>query len=144
MFDTLVKWGGFVKFSHTVFALPFALAAMVVAARDTRGWPGWKTFLLILAAMTSARTCAMAFNRIVDRKFDAMNPRTAMRELPAGKLGVAEASAAVAVAAVVFGIGSCTTSSRGKTYVLCRYRTVKPASSAEIVRFGLSVGRSIR
>jgi hypothetical protein len=54
-----------VRFSHTVFALPFALAAMLVAARDNRGWPGWKTFGLILAAMVCARTCAMAFNRIV-------------------------------------------------------------------------------
>ena len=73
------------RFSHTVFALPFALAAMLVAARDNRGWPGWKIFGLILAAMVCARTCAMAFNRIVDRKFDALNPRTANRHLPAGQ-----------------------------------------------------------
>ncbi len=76
------KWGAFVRFSHTVFALPFALAAMLVAARDNRGWPGWKIFGLILAAMVCARTCAMAFNRIVDRKFDALNPRTENRHLP--------------------------------------------------------------
>jgi 4-hydroxybenzoate polyprenyltransferase len=75
MFQTIQKWGSFVRFSHTVFALPFALAAMLVAARDHRGWPGWKTFGLIVAAMICARTCAMAFNRIVDRKFDALNPR---------------------------------------------------------------------
>lgn len=91
MFDTLVKWAGFVKLSHTIFALPFALAAMVVAARDTRGWPGWRTFAGILAAMVCARTCAMAFNRIVDRKFDAMNPRTAMRHLPAGQISLGSA-----------------------------------------------------
>jgi 4-hydroxybenzoate polyprenyltransferase len=84
-------WGGFVKFSHTVFALPFALAAMAVAARDTRGWPGWRTFLLILVAMVSARTCAMAFNRIVDREFDARNPRTARRHLPQGKISLGSA-----------------------------------------------------
>lgn len=70
MLSTVRKWGEFVKFSHTVFALPFALAAMVVAAREKRGWPGWDTFLLILAAMICARTCAMSFNRIVDRHFD--------------------------------------------------------------------------
>src|SRR5471030_2555461 len=75
--SVLLKWGSFVRLSHTVFALPFALAAMLVAARENRGWPGWKTFSLILAAMVCARTCAMAFNRIVDRKFDALNPRTA-------------------------------------------------------------------
>src|SRR6185437_12827196 len=90
-FAVITKWGSFVKFSHTIFALPFALAAMIVAARDNRGWPGGKTFGLILAAMVCARTCAMAFNRIVDRKFDALNPRTANRHLPAGKISLASA-----------------------------------------------------
>jgi 4-hydroxybenzoate polyprenyltransferase len=85
------KWAGFVRFSHTIFALPFALAAMVVAARDHRGWPGWRTFGLILAAMVCARTCAMAFNRIADRKFDALNPRTARRHLPTGQISLAGA-----------------------------------------------------
>jgi 4-hydroxybenzoate polyprenyltransferase len=93
MFHTIQKWLSFVRFSHTVFALPFALAAMVVAARDNRGWPGWKTFGLILAAMVCARTCAMAFNRIVDRKFDALNPRTAGRHLPAGTISLFSAAA---------------------------------------------------
>jgi len=87
----LRKWGGFVRFSHTVFALPFALAAMLVAARDHRGWPGWRTFSLILLAMVCARTCAMAFNRIVDRKFDALNPRTKNRHLPAGQISLVSA-----------------------------------------------------
>lgn len=88
----LRKWGGFVRFSHTIFALPFALAAMLVAAREHRGWPGWRTFGLILAAMVCARTCAMAFNRIVDRKFDALNPRTANRHLPAGAISLLSAA----------------------------------------------------
>ena len=87
----LRKWGEFVRFSHTVFALPFALAAMAVAARENRGWPGWRTFGLILAAMVSARTCAMSFNRIVDRQFDALNPRTAGRHLPKGEISLASA-----------------------------------------------------
>ena len=91
MIPTIQKWGNFVRFSHTVFALPFALAAMMVAARDHRGWPGWRTFGLILAAMVCARTCAMAFNRIVDRKFDALNPRTAKRHLPTGQISLAGA-----------------------------------------------------
>ena len=91
MFSVIQKWAGFVRFSHTVFALPFALAAMCIAARENRSWPGWKTFLLILAAMVSARTCAMAFNRIADRKFDALNPRTANRHLPAGAISLAGA-----------------------------------------------------
>lgn len=61
---------------------------MVVAARDSRGWPGWRKFGLILAAMVCARSCAMAFNRIVDRKFDALNPRTSNRHLPAGRISL--------------------------------------------------------
>jgi len=89
--SSLKKWGGFVRFSHTIFALPFALAAMLVAAREDHGWPGWRTFGLILGAMVCARTCAMAFNRIVDRKFDALNPRTANRHLPAGQISLASA-----------------------------------------------------
>jgi 4-hydroxybenzoate polyprenyltransferase len=91
MFSIIKKWSGFVRFSHTAFALPFALAAMAIAARANRGWPGWRTFGLILAAMVCARTCAMAFNRIVDRKFDALNPRTAGRHLPAGQISLASA-----------------------------------------------------
>lgn len=91
MLSFFQKWGSFVRLSHTVFALPFALAAMVVAARANRGWPGWQKFGLILAAMVCARTCAMAFNRIVDRKFDALNPRTAGRHLPTGQVSLAGA-----------------------------------------------------
>ena len=99
MISAIQKWGGFVRFSHTVFALPFALAAMLVAARDNRGWPGWKTFGLILAAMVCARTCAMAFNRIVDRKFDALNPRTANRHLPSGQISLFSAISLCALTA---------------------------------------------
>jgi len=91
MISLLSKWASFVKFSHTVFALPFALASMMLAARDQHGWPGWRVFLLVLAAMISGRTCAMAFNRIVDRRFDALNPRTAGRHLPAGAISMTSA-----------------------------------------------------
>src|SRR5207249_209633 len=93
MFASIRKWAEFVKFSHTVFALPFALASMVVAARDQRGWPGGRTFGLILVAMVCARTCAMSFNRIVDRDFDQANPRTAGRHLPSGQVSLAGACA---------------------------------------------------
>src|SRR5215813_976141 len=101
-FGFVVKWASFVKFSHTVFALPFALAAMVVAARENHGWPGWRTFGLILAAMVCARTCAMAFNRIVDRKFDALNPRTTARHLPSGQISLAQAISLCAISALGF------------------------------------------
>jgi 4-hydroxybenzoate polyprenyltransferase len=99
MLRTFSKWAAFVKFPHTAFALPFALAAMAVAARDNRGWPGWRKFGLILAAMVCARTCAMAFNRIVDREFDALNPRTASRHLPTGQISLVSAVTLCAFAA---------------------------------------------
>lgn len=72
-----------IKFSHSVFALPFALTA---AAYATGGFPGWQPTLLIIAAMISARSAAMAFNRLVDHNFDARNPRTQDRPLPSGRL----------------------------------------------------------
>jgi 4-hydroxybenzoate polyprenyltransferase len=105
--SSLQKWASFVRFPHTVFALPFALAAMMVAAREHRGWPGWEKFLLILAAMVCARTCAMAFNRIVDRKFDALNPRTAGRHLPTGQISLASAVALWLLSGVGLVIVSC-------------------------------------
>ena len=97
------KYFEFVRFSHTVFALPFALASMVVAARANRGWPGWRTFLLILLAMVCARTAAMGFNRIVDRRIDALNPRTAERHLPKGKILLTNAWALVVMSALGLG-----------------------------------------
>lgn len=101
MLRQLVLWGSFVKFSHTVFALPFALASMMVAARETQGWPGWRVAGLVLAAMVGARTCAMAFNRIVDRQFDAKNPRTAGRHLPTGAVGLVGATVLCLVSGAV-------------------------------------------
>jgi 4-hydroxybenzoate polyprenyltransferase len=76
-----------IKFEHTVFALPFAYIAMLLAAG---GWPGAWTVGWVTAAMVGARTCAMATNRVVDRWIDARNPRTAGRHLPRGVLGVWE------------------------------------------------------
>ena len=93
------KYFDFVRFEHTVFALPFALAAMCVAAR---GWPGWRIFLLVLVAMVCARTAAMGFNRIVDRKFDALNPRTAGRHLPTGAISLLGAWGLVGSSGVLF------------------------------------------
>ena len=131
MISVIQKWGSFVRFSHTAFALPFALAAMIVAARDHRGWPGWKTFGLILAAMVCARTCAMAFNRIVDRKFDALNPRTANRHLPSGQISLASAisrcvlSAAGLLAASYFLNSLCFYLSPIALVVICFYSLTK-------------------
>jgi 4-hydroxybenzoate polyprenyltransferase len=100
MISYLRKLGEFVKFSHTIFALPFALAAMLVAFEDKLGpapVPQWRVVLLIVLAMVGARTAAMAFNRIVDLRFDASNPRTAMRHLPQGQIGLFSAWLLVAL-----------------------------------------------
>ncbi len=145
MFSTLRKWAEFVKFSHTIFALPFALAAMAVAARDQRGWPGWRTFGLILVAMVCARTCAMAFNRIVDRRFDAANPRTAARALPAGRISLASAwtlwggSAAGLVAASYFLNPLCFYLSPVALVVICFYSLTKRFTDYTHVFLGVAL-----
>lgn len=74
-----------IKFTHTVFALPFALLAMVWAAK---GWPGWQVSLGVLLAMVSARSAAMTFNRLADRKYDALNPRTSKWPISSGAVSV--------------------------------------------------------
>lgn len=70
-----------IKFSHTLFALPFALTGMIIAGQ---GFPSLRTFLLILLAMVSGRTCAMLLNRIIDAEIDKLNPRTRDRAIPKG------------------------------------------------------------
>ena len=145
MFALIRKWGEFVKFSHTVFALPFALAAMAVAARENRGWPGWRTFALILAAMACARTCAMSFNRIVDRKFDKENPRTATRHLPTGQISLGSAwllwglSAAGLIAASYFLNPICFYLSPVAILVVCFYSLTKRFTDYTHVYLGVAL-----
>lgn len=145
MISVIQKWGSFVRFSHTVFALPFALAAMMVAARDHRGWPGWGRFLLILAAMVCARTCAMSFNRIADRRFDALNPRTARRHLPTGRISLAGAVALCILAAVGLVVVSyalnplCFYLSPVALLVICFYSLTKRFTDYTHVFLGLSL-----
>jgi 4-hydroxybenzoate polyprenyltransferase len=73
----------FVRFEHTLFALPFAYGGMLLAQR---GWPGWSTFFWVTVAMVGARTASMALNRVIDAEIDARNPRTANRAIPTGLL----------------------------------------------------------
>jgi len=86
MFTTTRRFLELVRFSHTVFALPFALLAAVLAWRDVAF--RWRDLIGILLCMVLARSAAMAFNRLVDRDVDAGNPRTQRRHLPAGLLSV--------------------------------------------------------
>jgi 4-hydroxybenzoate polyprenyltransferase len=96
----VLTFGRMVKFSHTIFAMPFALAAAALAARG-HGLPVGR-LLGIIAAMAGARTAAMGFNRIVDREIDARNPRTAARELPTGMVSLHTAWALTLISAAVF------------------------------------------
>jgi 4-hydroxybenzoate polyprenyltransferase len=92
-----------IKWEHSIFALPFALSGALLAAN---GWPSLATLGWIILCMVSARSSAMAFNRLVDAKLDAANPRTARRALPAGELDAGFVTAFVLVSAVVFLVSS--------------------------------------
>ncbi|MEP6591898.1 MAG: UbiA-like polyprenyltransferase [Gemmatimonadota bacterium] len=100
----MARWASFVKLPHTLFALPFALLGLLAASLQVpvtlRG------VVWVVVAFSAARFAAMGFNRIVDRHYDARNPRTRSREIPAGTITVAQASVAVAIAAVLFLVAS--------------------------------------
>jgi 4-hydroxybenzoate polyprenyltransferase len=96
----LATYLSFVRFSHSVFALPFALTGALLAWREQPF--SWMQVAWIVVCMVSARSAAMGFNRLVDARFDALNPRTAMRELPRGAMSRIEATLFVVVSSVVF------------------------------------------
>ncbi len=127
--EWIITYGRMIKFSHTIFALPFALAAVVLANRHTPvniHGVSW-----ILVAMVAARSAAMGFNRIVDARIDAQNPRTAMREIPAGKLSQKSALVFVGGSALVFILAAamlgqlCLALSLPVLAVLCLYSYTK-------------------
>lgn len=108
LWATLVHFASLVRLSHTIFGLPFTLASGVLAHRASLAGLGdgdgmtWLELVLIVVAFTGARTAAMGFNRIVDRRFDAENPRTRARELPAGKITLGAAWALTILSALAF------------------------------------------
>jgi len=106
MFRRLRTYASFVRFSHSVFALPFALAGALLAVRaqgiDAILARGAEPLLWILVAMVAARSAAMGFNRLADARIDALNPRTANRELPRGAMSSREAALFIVVSSVVF------------------------------------------
>lgn len=91
--------GRLVRFSHSIFALPFALQGAWLAGR---GAPSWRTLAGIVAACVFARTAAMGFNRLIDARIDAMNPRTRTREIPSGRLSRASVALLVAACSLAF------------------------------------------
>ena len=102
--STLATYLSLVRFSHSVFALPFAFTGALLAWRVTPF--RWSQVLWIAICMVSARSAAMAFNRLVDARFDALNPRTAMREIPQGRVRPASVAAFVAASSAVFIYGA--------------------------------------
>ena len=108
--NRIQTYASFVRFSHSVFALPFALAGALLAMQREQGsdpmrWfavHGFGPLLWILVAMVAARSAAMGFNRLADARMDALNPRTANRELPRGVMSVREAVVFVTIASAAF------------------------------------------
>ncbi len=100
MLEQLQRYASFVRFSHSVFALPFALIGALLAWRETPF--SWDRLIWILVAMVTARSAAMAFNRLVDADYDRRNPRTANREIPRGLISRTSAAVFVVVASIAF------------------------------------------
>ena len=100
MLKRIRTYASFVRVSHSVFALPFALTGALLASRHVP--LTWERVIWIVVAMVGARSAAMGFNRLVDARFDGLNPRTAARELPAGRMSRREAVLFIAASAALF------------------------------------------
>ena len=124
----LVRYVNFVKLPHTLFALPFAMLGVLEGS--LRAGVTWRTVLLVVIAFSAARWVAMGFNRIVDREFDARNPRTMNRELPRGALSLSQAWISVIVA------GSLFVAASGLLNRLCLY--LSPVALCWIMLYSLS------
>jgi 4-hydroxybenzoate polyprenyltransferase len=98
----IARYASLVRLPHTLFALPFAGVGVILASAARPSGISVATVLWVVIAFTAGRFAAMGFNRIVDRRLDALNPRTRLRELPAGRLSVLQAAVSVVVSAVIF------------------------------------------
>ncbi len=96
----LITFSRMIKLSHSIFAMPFALAAAWIASGEVA--VSWRQILLIVLCMVTARSSAMGFNRVVDRDIDALNPRTSLREIPAGQISTGAAWAFTLGSALLF------------------------------------------
>lgn len=138
-------WLDLVRFSHTVFALPFAVAGLLVGSG---GWPSLRVSLLVLLCMATARNAAMAWNRLVDRDIDAANPRTAKRHLPAGLVTPKAVALFTLANAALFVLGAwllnplCFALSPVALALVLGYSHVKRFSSLCHLVLGLSIGIS--
>jgi len=142
--NQFLAFGRMIKFSHSIFALPFALASAVLASRGQA--TTWAQWVGIVVCMVAARSAAMGFNRIVDRRFDALNPRTASREIPSGQLSVAAAVGFTVAAAGVFVGGAfflhplCGWLSPVALFVVCGYSLAKRFTAWVHLWLGVALG----
>lgn len=141
--ESVRRYLSFVKFEHTIFALPFALISLLVASD---GRPRPSTLLWVLVAMVGARSAAMAFNRLADRAIDAANPRTADRHLPAGTIPVAGAVAFTLVSATLLVVAAwrlnplCLMLSPAALLVTLGYSYTKRFTALSHLVLGLGLG----
>ena len=140
----LRETGEMIAFKHTVFALPFAAISLVTAAAP--GWPTPRTWFWVAVAMVTARTAAMAFNRLADHRIDTENPRTEGRALPAGRLSRSFAWAITGISAALFLVAAaflnpfCLVLAPPALVVLLGYSFAKRFTSASHLWLGLALG----
>jgi 4-hydroxybenzoate polyprenyltransferase len=145
--NKVLLYARLVKFEHTIFAMPFALIGFFMAIRITDQVHFWKLLLEIVLSMVFARNAAMGFNRYLDRTFDAANPRTARREIPAGHLSASKALAFVVINALLFGLVTwlinplCFSLSPVALFVILGYSYTKRVTP--LCHFVLSLGLSL-
>lgn len=140
------KYMSLVLFAHSIFALPFALIGFFLAVSTTVFDFQWKLFVLMLVCMVTARNAAMAFNRYLDRDIDALNPRTAIRDIPAGRISASQAllftiiNCIVFVAATYFINPMCLLLSPVALFVVLFYSYMKRISPLCHLVLGLGLG----
>ena len=145
--NKLVLYTRLVKFEHTIFAMPFALIGFFLATMVTDQINFWKLLTEIILCMVFARNAAMGFNRYLDRHFDAANPRTAQREIPAGQISAPKALAFVIINALLFGFVTwlinplCFALSPVALFVILGYSYTKRITP--LCHFVLSLGLSL-
>jgi 4-hydroxybenzoate polyprenyltransferase len=100
--NTITKYLSLVKFSHTIFAMPFALIGFFLATQYGHYEYNWLLFIKVLLCMVFARNAAMGFNRYIDRNIDKLNPRTAIRDIPSGKINASSALIFVIINVILF------------------------------------------
>jgi 4-hydroxybenzoate polyprenyltransferase len=141
--NALKTYSEMIKISHTVFALPFALSAVVIASRYSK--TGFYEVFFIILAMTGARSAAMGFNRIADRKIDEKNPRTSIREIPSGKINIGSAWFFFGVSSAIFIFSAymlgelCFYLSFPVLFILCFYSYTKRFTSLAHIYLGFAI-----